>query len=101
MKYRNTSIGGFIVAIILLALLIAFSIAGSTVKPADADLPKQDSLAATFTAEGDAIKLYVIIDPDSGIEYLVSDHGGITPRIRYLDWHSGMGSAVYKYYEYW
>ena len=101
MKYRNTSIGGFIVAIILLALLIAFSIAGSTVKPADADLPKQDSLAATFTAEGDSIKLYVIIDPDSGIEYLVSDHGGITPRVKRMDWRGGMGSAIYEYYEYW
>ena len=101
MKHRNTSIGGFIVAIILLALLIAFSIAGSTVKPAGADLPKQDSLTATFTAEGDAIKLYVIIDPDSGIEYLVSDHGGITPRIKGQQWKGGRGSAIYEYYEYW
>lgn len=98
MKHKNTSVGGFIVAIILLALLIFFSVCGSL---AGADLPKQDSLTATYTAEGDAIKLYVIIDPDSGIEYLVSDHGGITPRVRDLDWKGGMGSAVYEYYEYW
>lgn len=98
MKHKSTSVGGFIVAIILLALLIFFSVCGSL---AGADLPKQDSLTATYTSEGDCIKIYVVIDPDSGIEYLVSDHGGITPRINGLERRNGAGSAIYKYYEYW
>ena len=49
---------------------------------AHASLPRMDSLTATFTADGDCIKAYVLRDPDTGIEYLVTDHGGITERVK-------------------
>lgn len=44
--------------------------------------PTHDSLCATYTHDGDIIRVYSVTDSDTGVEYLVSDHGGITPRIR-------------------
>ena len=72
--------------LIFMLLVVTFGVAFVCFGPiiqGKADLPRMDSLAATFTADGDCIKLYVIRDPDTGLEYLVSDHGGITPRLGY------------------
>lgn len=42
-----------------------------------------DALGYTRTNDpDDTIYAYVIKDPDYGIEYIVTDHGGICPRIR-------------------
>ena len=49
---------------------------------AQAELPRMEPLTATYTADGDCIKAYVIIDPDTQHQYIVSDHGGITPRLK-------------------
>ena len=90
---------------VLIAIALCGVIDGCSAK-ADAETIRMDSLGHTYTAEGDMIKLYVIIDPDSGIEYLVSDHGGITPRIKQKSqynpgFYAGRGSTVsYEYYEY-
>ena len=89
---------------IVVGLLILIAVIFD-IRDASADLPRMDSLTVTYTAEGDCIKLYVIIDPDSGIEYLVSDHGGITPRLK--DTNTSMSALfseairTYGYYEYW
>lgn len=40
-----------------------------------------DSLAPTYTYDGQIIRTYVFTDPDSGVQYLVTDAGGITPRL--------------------
>ena len=40
-----------------------------------------DSLAATYTYDGEVIRWYVFTDPDSSVQYLVNDRGGCTPRI--------------------
>lgn len=40
-----------------------------------------DSLDGTLTADGSYIRWYVFTDPDTGIEYLVNDRGGCTPRL--------------------
>lgn len=73
---RHEIIGG----LIILAAFVAFLLLMGS--PATAGLPRMDSLTATYTADGDCIKAYVIIDPDTGQQYLVSDHGGITPRLK-------------------
>lgn len=44
--------------------------------------PTMDSMAFTYTSDGDVIKVYVVTDPDYGRQYLVTDHGGITPRLK-------------------
>ena len=48
---------------------------------AHATLPRMEPLTATYTADDDVIKAYVIVDPDTAIQYIVTDHGGITPRL--------------------
>lgn len=40
-----------------------------------------DSLAPTYTYDGEVIRWYVLIDPDTSVQYLVNDRGGCTPRL--------------------
>ena len=40
-----------------------------------------DSLAPTYTHDGEVIRWYVFADPDTGVQYLVNDRGGCTPRL--------------------
>lgn len=71
---------------LLLVLMMSLTIFGilyvcfGSVGKSSAGLPRMDSLTVTYTADGDCIKAYVIRDPDTGIEYIVTDHGGITLR---------------------
>lgn len=50
-----------------------------------AELPTRkithDSMAVTYTYDGEMIRWYVLIDPDSGVQYVVNDRGGCCPRI--------------------
>lgn len=39
-----------------------------------------DSLGPVYTYDGEIIRPYVFVDPDTGLQYLVSDRGGITER---------------------
>ena len=40
-----------------------------------------DSLAPTYTYDGEIIRWYVFVDPDTSVQYLVNDRGGCTPRL--------------------
>lgn len=40
-----------------------------------------DSMCAIHTYDGETIRFYVMTDPDTGAQYVVSDRGGITPRL--------------------
>lgn len=40
-----------------------------------------DSLAPTYTYDGEVIRWYVFTDPDTDVQYLVNDRGGCTPRL--------------------
>ena len=40
-----------------------------------------DSLAPTYTYDGEIIRWYVLTDPDFGIQYLVNDRGGCCVRL--------------------
>lgn len=44
--------------------------------------PSHDSLGPTYLYDGKSvIRWYVFTDPDSGVQYLVNDRGGCTPRL--------------------
>lgn len=80
-------------AVLVIAIVMAFAVtamgsmesqqAEVTEAHEEAPAPKitHDSLAPTYTYDGDIIRTYVFTDPDSGVQYLVSDKGGITPRL--------------------
>ena len=47
-----------------------------------APYPSHDSLGPTYLYDGKSvIRWYVFIDPDTGMQYLVNDRGGCTPRL--------------------
>lgn len=48
---------------------------------AGAHIVTHDSLAPTYTYDGEVIRWYVLVDPDMDVEYLVNDRGGCTPRL--------------------
>lgn len=67
----------------IMAALLALALSGCA--PAYADTtpgPSHDSLGVTWTHDGEAIRWYVFEDPDTGIQYLVNDRGGVVPRGR-------------------
>lgn len=39
-----------------------------------------DSMTAVHTYNGEAIRFYVMTDPDTGVEYIVNDRGGMCLR---------------------
>lgn len=80
MKRRNDdNLSAFLVfLIVMLVFVFAFMLFPQPVK---ASLPRMEPLTATYTADDDVIKAYVIVDPDTAIQYIVTDHGGITPRL--------------------
>lgn len=45
--------------------------------------PRHDSLGPTYLHDGQSvIRWYVFTDPDTGVQYLVNDRGGTTPRLQ-------------------
>ena len=86
--------------VILCALILGSLVWGLTHElPTESErrpqnLIKHDSLAPTYTYDGEIIRWYVLIDPDTGVQYLVNDRGGCTPR---LDQYGNiMGLQVYE-----
>lgn len=76
-----------LVAMMLFAVLaLAVSWALSHNLPTEAERRPEhvithDSLAPTYTYDGEVIRWYVLTDPDTGVQYLVNDRGGATPRL--------------------
>lgn len=69
------------------AIVIAAAMIGSFVIaypwPEEGDegyTPTHDSLAPTYTYDGECIRWYVFTDPDTSIQYLVNDRGGCCVR---------------------
>lgn len=72
----------------ILSVILLVSITQETSEPLPDEAPapagatiKHDSLAPTYTHDGEIIRWYVFTDPDSGVQYLVNDRGGCTPRL--------------------
>ena len=80
-------------AIIVIAVVAAFvvtAVCGMSAQqteelPHNAPAPKDpthDSLGPVYTYNGEGtMRVYVFTDTDSGVQYLVSDKGGVTPRL--------------------
>jgi hypothetical protein len=48
--------------------------------------PRMDALTQTYTStSGETVEVYVVTDPDTNIQYLVTDSGGLTPRLGNLN----------------
>ncbi len=99
---RKTPSGCAVLAVCLIVVMLLLSALiwdYAHDMPTEAELRPartHDSLAPTYTYDGQlTIRWYVFTDPDTGVQYLVNDLGGCTPR---LD-QSGepMGIAVYTY----
>ena len=56
---------------------------GATAAPGAENVGKvtHDSLAPTYTHDGEVIRWYVLVDPDTDVQYLVNDRGGCCPRL--------------------
>lgn len=70
--------------IVLLMVLLAFGVIYvclGSIGRSGAVIPRMEPLTATFTADGGEIKAYILIDPDTGVQYIVTDAGGIAPRL--------------------
>lgn len=79
-----------VVTVVVLVVVLAWigvrqgaSIHSEPTAPAKSvQLQRHDSLTHTYTHDGsDTIRIYVVTDPDMGVQYVVNDHGGITPRL--------------------
>lgn len=79
-------------AILVIAIIVALAVTAFGVfedkeelpyeAPAPKTDPTHDSLGPVYTYNGKGtMRVYVFTDPDSGVQYLVNDKGGITPRL--------------------
>lgn len=66
---------------LVVSLLVLVGLAAVILTSGEAPTIRHDSLDATLTQDGAYVSWYVFIDPDTGVEYLVNDRGGCTPRL--------------------
>lgn len=77
-----------VVALIAIALMMGFAAWAytsnlETAKDAGvrAERPiTHDSMSIVHTYDGEEIRFYVMTDPDTGVQYIVNDRGGMCPR---------------------
>lgn len=71
----------------ILSTILLISITTQEPLPDEAPTPPveakitHDSLAPIYTYDGEIIRTYVFTDPEKGVQYLVNDRGGMTPRL--------------------
>ena len=85
-KRRETDHSGCVVVVVVVLILSMLGVfcgilAKQTNDAATKSRQKHDSLTATTTYDGQLIRWYVLIDPDTGMQYLVNDRGGCCPRL--------------------
>lgn len=73
----------FVVSVLVIGALAAWAYAErhAQMEPQPATpTPTHDSLTVNWTHDGEAIRWYVMTDPDTGVQYLVNDRGGCCRR---------------------
>lgn len=86
-SHRHYGTGFVIACVLVVAIFVVLALldkcSGGEAPDAEPGAAiRHDSLTHTYTHDGaDIIRVYVVTDPDMGIQYVVSDHGGITPRL--------------------
>ena len=73
-------ISAVLIVTLLCAIWAGYSEMIPTATEAD-QRPTHDSMTYARTYDGELIRVYVVTDPDTGAQYIVSDRGGITPRL--------------------
>ena len=68
-------VGVFVFLVVIFGLVLYLS------QPKQLESMKHDSLTSTLTNDGSYMYWYVLIDPETGVEYLVNSRGGCTPRL--------------------
>ena len=74
------------VAVVVLIALVALLVAGFLTKKPKSNNealkrgPTHDSMCVTYTYDGQAIRYYVMTDPDTQRQYIVNDRGGMCLR---------------------
>lgn len=43
---------------------------------------RHDAMTCTYDNKGNRTNYYVMVDPDTGVQYVVNDEGGMCPRLR-------------------
>ena len=82
-KDEESSMWGIAIVCILVMVIfagIALALAKQTNDKATKTAQTHDSMTYARTNDGDTIRVYVVTDPDSQVQYVVSDRGGICPR---------------------
>lgn len=81
---RDKAVGvGMAFLYLFAALLLIVAIASCSVEN-NHKYATADALDIVYTSDSEIpIRVFTFIDPDSGIMYLVSDRGGITPRLNH------------------
>lgn len=86
---RDVPIGwiGALICICLVLIVGSFiwGLVHQTNEKASEFAKRHSSLTFNYTYDGEMIRWYVMVDPDTGIEYLVNDRGGTTPRLSVTD----------------
>lgn len=85
-KKRPSGCAVALVSIMLVATLAMLVWLGSEFAdlPTEAEQrpnPTHDSMTVSWTYNGEAIRWYVMVDPDTGVQYVVNDRGGCCPRL--------------------
>lgn len=82
-KDAESSMWGIAIVCILVVVIfagIAITLAKQTNDAAVKTAQTHDSMTYVRTNDGGTIRVYVVTDPDSQVQYVVSDRGGICPR---------------------
>lgn len=73
----------FFTMILAILFLVFFVVMGITKLSTDKPVlnhKTHDSLTINYTHNGEEIRTYVMIDPDTNIQYLINDRGGMVRR---------------------
>lgn len=79
---NGATAGLFLISVLVIGALAAWVYAERTAQaaPEEPPTPTHDSLTVNYTYDGEAIRWYVMTDPDTGVQYLVNDRGGCCRR---------------------
>ena len=79
---RATIVVAFAVLVMFIAAIATVVHLMRTDAPTETDrLDMHDSMTVTRTYNGEKIRWYVMVDPDTQVQYVVNDLGGCCPRL--------------------
>ena len=85
-RRKDAQLSGWGVAVVIMlmvGILVFFcGLLAHQINQAAKSVPKKthDSMTVTDTYDGEKIRYYVMVDPDTGLQYVVNDRGGMCPR---------------------